>query len=131
MANRIQAVSTYRPRIKQKGTVSTERLAEFIEGRTALNYGEILNVLMELHVAIRTYCLDGSAVKIEGLGTFSPSIALDGVFKVNCRMDVGIGKAMNVKAAFTGSIVNRNNVGLASEDLVALWNLDHPDDPVV
>jgi hypothetical protein len=117
--------------VEQKGTVSTERLAEFIEGRTALNYGEIFNVLMELHVAIRTYCLDGNAVKIEGLGTFSPSVTLPGRFKVNCRMDAGIGKAMNVKAAFTGTVINRENVGLSSDNLIELWNEDHPEDPVV
>ena len=29
-----------------------------------------------------------------------------------------------------GTILNRRNVGKTPDELVALWNEDHPDDPV-
>ena len=95
-----------------------------------MNYGEIFNVLMELHEGIKFFTLEGNSVKISGLGTFSPSVNLGGRFRVNCRLDVGIGKAINVVGAFKGSVLNRDNTGLTSDDLVELWNAEHPDDPV-
>ena len=131
MADRIQAITTYRPRVSLDRTVSTAKLAEYIEARTSLNEGEIVNVLRELFSGIKFFCLEGNSVKIEGLGTFSPSVNLAGRFKVNCRLDVGISKAMNVVGAFKGTVLNRDNIGLSSDDLVELWNAEHPEDPVV
>jgi len=67
MANQIQAIATYRPKIDLARTVSTAELAEFIEGRTALNHGEIQNVLMELNNGVKFFALQGVSTKIEGL----------------------------------------------------------------
>jgi hypothetical protein len=130
MANKIEAITTYRPRVDRDRTLDTGKLASYIEARTSLNHGEILNVLMELHEGIKFFCLEGNAVKISGLGTFGPSIQLNGRLRVNTRLDVGINKAMNVVGAFKGAVVNRDNIGKTSDDLVELWNAEHPDDPV-
>jgi len=39
-------------------------------------------------------------------------------------------RALNAEGAFRGHLVHGENVGKSSDDLVALWNRDHPDDPV-
>jgi len=31
---------------------------------------------------------------------------------------------------FGGTIMNRKNIGKSADELVALWNETHPDDPV-
>jgi len=130
MAKRIQAITTYLPRITRDRTISTAKLADYIEARTSLNHGEILNVLMELREGIKFFCLEGNAVKIQSLGTFGPSIKLDGQIRVKTRLDVGINKAINVAGAFKGTVLNRDNIVKSSDELVELWNAEHPDDPV-
>jgi hypothetical protein len=49
---------------------------------------------------------------------------------MNVRIEKNIREAMNVPGAFQGRVVNRKNIGKASQDLIALWNGDHPEDPV-
>lgn len=56
---------------------------------------------------------------------------LVGPFDVSHRLDRAIKNALNAPGAFGGEIVNRENIGKTADDLVALWNADHPDDPVV
>jgi hypothetical protein len=69
-------------------------------------------------------------VKVEGLGTYTPTIKLDGTLGVGHRADIAIKRALNVPGEFDGDIENRENVGKTSDDLIAMWNEDHPDDPV-
>jgi hypothetical protein len=61
---------------------------------------------------------------------YSPTVSLDGTFGVGHRADDAIKKRLNAPGAFQGEIVNRENIGKASDDLVAQWNEAHPDDPV-
>jgi hypothetical protein len=131
MAEKITAITKYRPRIVLERTVQIEELARYIEGRTALNEGEIINVLLELNNAVREFALRGHSIAIRGLGIFSPGIRLDGRYRMHVRVDPGIRKALNLPAAFEGTVENRDNIGKTREDLVDMWNLQNPDDPVV
>jgi hypothetical protein len=130
MAKRIQAVSAYRPKLEKVRTVSTIELSEYIAGRTGLNRGEISNVLSEMNEAIIFFNRQGISVKLDGLGTFWPTIQLDGMLRTNLRKDVSFVKALNVVGAFSGDIINRRNIGKSMDDLVTMWNEEHPDDPV-
>jgi hypothetical protein len=130
MTSIIKAISEYRPRIILARTLTTEDVARLIEGRTALNEGEILNVLYELNNVARDSTLNGQSVSIHKLGIIRPSLRLDGRFRVHVRIDPSIRKAINVPAAFKGTVVNRENIGKSRADLVEMWNLEHPDDPV-
>jgi nucleoid DNA-binding protein len=76
MATRIEAIAKYRPKVDLARTVTLFELAEYIAGRTGLNRGEIQNVLAELNEAVIFFGRQGSSVKIDGLGTFWPSIKL-------------------------------------------------------
>lgn len=46
------------------------------------------------------------------------------------RLDGVIRNALNAPGSFTGDIINRENIDKSSDDLVAMWNADHADDPV-
>lgn len=72
----------------------------------------------------------GRAVKLEGLGTYAPTVDLDGNFKISHRADIALKNALNVKGAFNGEIENRENIGKTSDELVDMWNTDHTDDLV-
>lgn len=128
MAKLIQAIGAYGPRVELTHTVQTRQLAEYISGRSSLNRGEIEGNLRELCEAIIFFARQGSAVKLEGVGTFSPSIDLEGTFDVGFRLDTAIDGALNVPGAFTGEVTQRENVGKSTADLKALWNADHPTD---
>jgi hypothetical protein len=93
MANRMNAVSTYRPKINLGQLVQTPELSRYIARGTALNRGEIGNVLDELNEAVIFYALQGIPVKINGLGIFTPAIKTSGKLRVGLRLDSSIRKA--------------------------------------
>lgn len=128
MAKLIQAVGTYGPRVEVARTVQTRQIAEYIASRTSLNRGEIEGILRELNETIVFFTKQGDAVKLENVGTFTPTIDLGGVLDVGFRLDTGIDGALNAPGAFTGEVANRENVGKSSADLKQLWNTAHPDD---
>jgi hypothetical protein len=69
-------------------------------------------------------------VKFEGLGTYTPSIDLEGKLKISHRADRSLTNALNAQGAFQGEIENRANIGKTSDGLVAMWNAANPDDMV-
>ena len=131
MASHMNALSAYRPRIELGQLVQTPELARYIARGTALNRGEIGNVLDELNEAIIFYARQGIPVKINGLGVFTPVIKTDGKLRVGLRLDTSISKALNVQGAFAGSVANAANIGMTLEEMIARWNEEFPEDPVV
>ena len=130
MATKIQAIGAYAPKIKLGRTASLNELVKLISGRTGLNEGEISIVLKELRDAVIFFTQQGRGAKIEGLGTYLPKIRLDGRFDISHRLDVAIKNGLNTPGVFSGQIENRDNIGKTSDELIALWNQDHPTDPV-
>jgi hypothetical protein len=64
------------------------------------------------------------------LGSYLPNIRLDGTLDVQHRLDWGLRRDLN-RGKFQGRILNRRNIGKTLDELVALWNAAHPDDPVI
>jgi hypothetical protein len=64
------------------------------------------------------------------VATYTPSIGLDGSFEISVKVDPRLLNAMNTKDAFSGTLANAENIGKTSADLAAMWNKEHPDDPV-
>lgn len=129
MASWIKIINEYRPRVELRRTVQRPELSEYIARRTGLNEGEIIMMLLELRDAILFFNNQGYGVKLEGLGTFLPNIELDGTFDVQYRADVALKRGLNA-GNFSGKINNRRNIGKPPEELAAMWNAAHPDDPV-
>jgi hypothetical protein len=87
-------------------------------------------VLKELRDALIFFAQQGRGAKIEGLGTYLPKIGLDARFDMAHRLDGAIKNSLNTPGSFSGEIENRANIGKTADELVALWNEDHPDDLV-
>jgi hypothetical protein len=129
MASLIAALNHYRPMIAYRETADWQQVAEYIAMRTGLNRSEIIMVLTELHDAILFYNGQGQGVKLEGLGTYLPNINYQGEFDVAYRLDPNLKRALNA-GNFSGRIRNKEHIGKTSEEIIALWNSEHPDDPV-
>jgi hypothetical protein len=131
MARRIQVISILRPRVKQGNTVKKPELIRAISRATSIVEGVADLVIKELQHYIIEYLLSGRAVKIDGLGTWTPNLSLDGTLEVQYRADAALIKALRNSRRFDGHISNRKNIGLSGNELVAKWNALHPEDPVV
>lgn len=127
MAHKIQAISTFGPRIKLGDAADEERYMELITQRTTLSSGVVKNVQESQTETLIGLLLDGRPVHT-GIAIYTPSIDLDGSLEVKVRVDKRILRALNAKGAFRGNIHNAENTGKTGDDLVALWNEEHPED---
>ncbi len=129
MATRIQAINAYRPRIIHSDTTEEERYMELVSQRTTLSPGVIKNVQESRQETLIGLLLDGRRVRT-GSATYYLSINLDGKYTVKVRPDKRITHTANQEKAFRGRIANAENIDKSSDDLVAIWNENHPDDLV-
>jgi hypothetical protein len=130
MAHRIQIISIYRPRIDQGNTVQRPELIRSVSRATGIVEAMLSYVITELRDHVIEFLRSGRAVKIEGLGTWTPNIGLDGSINIQYRADAALVKAVKGPGTFTGRILNHHNIGKTGDELVAKWNEEHPDDPV-
>jgi hypothetical protein len=130
MAKRIKAIKEYTPTIKQLPTLTMDRLVGYIAARTNMNEGAVHHLLMELRDTIIFFGLMGQAVKLEGIGTFTPTLQLDGTINMNYRADKYIKQRLNDTGKLSADIRNKEMLGKTVEDLIAQWNKNHPDDIV-
>ena len=130
MANLLQAINAYRPKLILGKTVKMKQLVEFISSRTGLNKGDIQIALSELSETVTFFNKQGQGVKLEGLGTYLPSMDTKGNISISHRLDTSIKSALNAHGAYLGDVKNRENIGKTNEEYTQLWNTDHPDDLV-
>lgn len=64
------------PRFAMTEQVSTETVAKTVAERSSFTVGDIEGVLKEVATEIARQMAHGNSVKIDGIGTFSPSLAL-------------------------------------------------------
>ena len=130
MAPRIKAVNAYRPRIEQGNTVQKPELIRAVSRATSLVEGTVDQSVKEVRDQIIEFCRAGRAVKVDGLGTFTPTVDLEGYFAISFRADPAMNYGLNVPGTFSGTIINREFIGKTSGELIAKWNEEHTDDPV-
>jgi len=130
MAPRIKAVNAYRPRIEQGNTVQKPELIRAVSRATSLVEGTVDQAVKEVRDQIVEFCRAGRAVKVDGLGTFTPTMDLEGYFAVSFRPDPAMNYGLNIPGIFSGTIVNREFIGKTSDELVAKWNEEHAEDQV-
>lgn len=127
MAKTIQAVAKYGPRIDLMEAADDNRFMELITQRTTLSAGVVKNV-QESEVETLTGLLREGRPVHTGVAIFTPSITLDGKIDVSVRVDKRIIAALNSNGNFSGRVNNAENIGKDSEELVYLWNEEHPED---
>ena len=131
MANRIKAIGTYRPRIDLGNSVQKSELFRSISRASNLTEGMVDLVVKELRDNIIEVCRTGRAVKVEEIGTFTPNIDLDGTLSLSFRPDRVFSNSLNIPGTFSGTIQNSEHIGMSGDDLVQMWNDNHPEDVVV
>ena len=129
MAKKIQAVAAYGPRIDLIEAADFDRFMSLITQRTTLSAGVVKNVQESEVETLIGLLREGRPVHT-GVAIFTPSINLEGKIDVNVRVDKRILSALNSNGAFTGRLIHSENVGKTSDELVALWNEEHPEDPI-
>ena len=129
MASRIRAIKAMQASIEAERTAEMRDLVEFMQRRTGLNAGEAWQVLMEFRDALIFFAQHGQALKLPEIGTFTPTLRTDGDFHITFRPAVELQNAINSRN-FYGTLRNKSNRGKSADELVALWNELHPEDPV-
>ncbi|MBI5839655.1 MAG: HU family DNA-binding protein [Chloroflexi bacterium] len=130
MASRIKAIGALRPRITLGKTVQKPELVRQMARATGLNEGSMDLTLKELRDTLIENLRAGRSVKVEGLGTWTPNVGLDGTFDVQYRADTALNSGLNVEGIFTGDITNRENIGKTGDELIVRWNELNPGDQV-
>jgi hypothetical protein len=130
MASTISALNHYRPQIEYGETADWREVAEFLEARTTLSKTDIIATLTGLQDAVLHFNLQGRGVKLEGLGTYLPNINYKGEIDAAHRLDRRLKRQLN-NGSFSGKIRNKKNIDKTVEQVVAMWNAEHPDDPVL
>lgn len=106
-------------------------LVELVSRTSNLSEGIVINVLRELFWAINHHLKNGQAIYLDSLGTFTPKISLDGSFNISYLASKRLKAEMKVPGWFQGDIYNRDMIGKSVDDLIARWNDEHPDDPII
>jgi hypothetical protein len=109
--------------------VLPQRFMELITRRTTLSAGVVKNVQESEVETLIDLLKEGRPVHT-GVAIFTPVIDSQGNLSVSVRVDKRITTALNAPGAFTGKISNSGNIGMTSEEVAALWNREHPDNPV-
>jgi hypothetical protein len=130
MSTKMKAIGAYCPRVQLERMVDAEDIAEHLAMRTGLLEAQIYHVLIELRETVRHFTLRGHSVRLDGLGIYSPGVELDGTITIHHRADRYLIKELNKEGAFRGIITHRENIGKTGVELVALWDEEHPTDPI-
>jgi hypothetical protein len=130
MAQLIQAFTAYGPKIDLMEAADPQRFMELITQRTTLSTGVVKNVQESEVETLIGLLKEGRSVHT-GVAIFRPTIDAQGNLSVSVRVDKRITGALNAPGAFTGKVNNSANIGKSTEEIVYMWNQDHPDNMIV
>jgi len=130
MTSRIAAINHYRPQIEYGDTADWRELADYMAANSTLSRADIIAVLTGLQQAVIHFHRQGRGVKLEGLGTYLPNINYQGEFDVAHKLDRELKRELNA-GTFAGKVRNKRSIGKTSAEIIALWNAEHPDAPVL
>lgn len=130
MANLLEAIRDFGPKLKLNKTLTMRDLAAFIAMRTAVNENQVVLVLQELKFAIIYFIRQGTPINLPGLGRFAPSISREGKYRVNVRVDKDLRDELNEKNAYAGRLEHPEHIGLDNDGYKNLWDAENPSDPL-
>ena len=130
MAKLIKALALYRPRIVQKGIISTQNVIEDLAQLSALSKGDVASFLQDLSDTVLRYLRSGHSVDVDGIGRFHLSVDTVGKIKLNILDDPNIENSLNTPDGFEGEIMNKDLIGEGNAKVIEKWNTEHPDDPI-
>ena len=130
MAKLIQAFTAFGPKIDLKETADSKTFMKLITKRTTLSSGVVKNVQESEVETLIDLLQEGRSVHT-GVAIFRPIIDAQGNLSISVRVDKRITSALNSPDAFTGKISNSENIGKTTDEIVYLWNQEHPEDMII
>jgi hypothetical protein len=132
MAKRISIINQLRPRIKSQGIVDLDTLAaRMARQSTPIDEDEMFGIFRKMMREITAALQSGETVKLDGLVNIQPKMKVGGKVNLGLRADRSAVAGLNDPKLWTaGKVHNHANLTKTTEDLVALWNEEHPDDLV-
>jgi len=128
MAHKVQAYATYGPRIKSASVMSAEEFVEQLVISTNQSRGSLLAMLAELEAISENALKSGRIVKLPNGMTLRPTMKRNGRIEIAVRVNPAMTRRVN--ADFRGKVINPGNIGKSEAEIIALWNRDHPDNPI-
>ncbi len=131
MSKKLPVLSQLRPKIISQDLVDLEKMSGRMSKNTTYNVQEIYSIL-RLYVDESNKALQaGETVKIDGLVSMTPNMKVGGEVDITLRRDRAAIAGLNNPTLWTADkIANHANLSKSSDELIAMWNADHPDDLV-
>ncbi len=130
MSTFIEVYTQLGPRIVAGKRAGTKDLTRRMADTTGQHRGEVMRVLYSLLDALIYFNREGRTVEIPGVGSFQPLLKGDGRIRIRFRPDNEYTIALDDLKRFEGEVINAENVGLSPEEFKALWDAEHPEDPM-
>ena len=132
MANKLAVINQLRPRILTQEVVDLEKIAKRISKNTTYNAEELYGMLRLFTNEANAALQAGETIKIDGLLSLVPNMRVGGEVDLAIRGDRGAIANLNNPQLWTaGKVSNHEHLTKTSEQIIAFWNEQHPDDPVV
>jgi len=128
MAKKIQAWREFGPRLAPATPMKSEEVIEELIAATNQTRGSILAVLSELDVVTEKALKAGRIVKLPNGTSYRPVGKKDGSVSIKVRFNPRV--RQSVSAETRAQWINADNIGKNEQEIIALWNEAHPDDPV-
>jgi hypothetical protein len=128
MAKNIQAWAKYGPKIKLGNPMTPEEIIENIITTTNQSRGSVLAILSELDVQTEAGLKAGRIVQLPNGTHYEPIGKKDGSIDIRVRINPEVDKKVN--AMFRGKWLNPGNINKTEAEIIALWNEEHPEDPI-
>jgi len=124
----IQDVNYLFPKIKGGKIMERQEIVKIIRDRTGKQESDVIGGIADQRDAMETALCQGRPVRLEGIGIFRPVIKLDGTITIGFRVDPQLIDRLNASGAFTGTIINKANIGMTMQELEA-YAVAHPKTP--
>lgn len=130
MAHTLQAVHAYDPRTDLRPPLTSDQIAAITIDATYRSWSSVISPPVKLDGVIEFDLHSSLPIHIHTLNCIicTPSLDLAGELKAKVRPHPELTAALNQKDAFRGNLVNTENIGRTMDELIAVWNVGHPDD---
>ncbi len=117
--------------VRKNLPLDLEKMSGRMSKNTTYNTQEIYSIL-RLYVDESNKALQfGETVKIDGLVSMTPNMKVGGEVDISLRGDRAAIAGLNNPTLWTADkVTNHANLSKSPDELIGMWNTDHPDDLV-
>ena len=132
MARLISIINLLRPKIKSQGIVSLDMLAaRMARQSTTFDEAEMVGIFRKMTREIIVALQNGETVKLDGVINIQPQMKVGGQVGLSLRADRSAIAGLNDPQLWPASkVTNHVHMRKTTDELVVLWNEEHPDDLV-